>query len=1256
MEGWIRVLYVDDEPALLNITQIYLERLGEFNVSVAESAKRALEMLSDKSFDAIVSDYQMPEIDGIEFLKTVREQFGDIPFILFTGRGREEVVIAAINNGADFYLQKGGDPKAQFTELAHKIRQSVRRKQAEILVKESGEKFRTIFENSPYPIAINSIPDGTFISVNEAFLQSSGYTSAEVLGKSPTEIGLLSGIDFGRLASHLLLAGRIDNLPVALIGKGGNRIHASFSTIPVTINNKPAILTMAAEVTNLKRIEEELLKKTDDLNSAYSNLAATEEELREKYDQLKMQEEALRESEEKYRMFVEHNRDGVFILQDCRLVFYNQALSGLSGYSAEELNGMLLADILAPEDRDMVLSRAKDRAMGKEVPERYEFSLLHKDGVRRIRMQVRTYLGSYKGRPASFGTFFDVTEERRQEAAIRESEAKFRTIFENIQDVFYRTDMEGTILLISPSGADLLGYCSVDELIGFPITEKMYVNPVDREAFFAVIKEKGSVRDYELNLRHVNGSIVRVSTNSHYYYNPGGQVAGIEGIFSDITGKKKAEEDLKRSENLYRTVFENTGTGTILIGPDTTILRANTGFERLTGISRKEMENQLSWTTFIHHDDVERMKQYHTERRRDPVAVPNVYECRLVDSGGVIHFCFVHVDIIPGTGNSIASVVDVTPLKKAEDSLKENERKIRTILDNLPDLIVVHRQATILYANPAMINTMGWLPEEILGHSIMEYIAPEYHSKVIEAMNARMGQGLDQVYEIELINREGKRRVASVRGSVISFEGTPAIMNVLTDITESKDIQKALCESEQNYRSLVENTNDIIYSTDTTGRITNIGPQISRYGYTAEDIVSNNLASFIVEEDLPGVLADFEKTLTKGEPTITVFRVLDKSGNIHWFEDNGSAVIGEDGRVTGLLGILRDITDRKRTEDAFLKSEKRFRSLVETSPDIIWEIDPDGKFHYISPKVSTILGYTPEEVLGRSITDLVPEHEKNLATRELMQYVLSDGPLSPIEVTARHRDGHEMILEIRPSKVLDPDGHMSRLQGVAVDITERKKGETALRLANHQLNLITSITRHDIKNKIAVILGYLGISKEASTHPTHGDFIAKIESATLAIQSLIEEAKVYQELGSQEPQWQNIESALPHSYVPDTITLNSEIRGTEVFADMMLGKIFFNLLDNSIQHGGHVTEIRVSSHQKGEGLIIMWEDNGIGIPEGEKEKIFERGYGKNTGLGMFLVREILALTGITIKETGIHGKGARFEIIIPNGQYRLSQS
>jgi len=212
-------------------------------------------------------------------------------------------------------------------------------------------------------------------------------------------------------------------------------------------------------------------------------------------------------------------------------------------------------------------------------------------------------------------------------------------------------------------------------------------------------------------------------------------------------------------------------------------------------------------------------------------------------------------------------------------------------------------------------------------------------------------------------------------------------------------------------------------------------------------------------------------------------------------------------------------------------------------------------------------------------------------------------------------------------KLLDTKGRLNRLRGVAVDITERKKAENAIRLANHQLNLITSITRHDINNKISVILGYLGIAKEAISDPLVAEYISKIETATSTIQSLIGEARVYQELGSKEPQWQDLESTLPRSHIPANITLNADVRGIDVYADMMLGKVFFNLLDNSIQHGQHVKEITVSSGQSREGLTIVWADNGVGIAEGEKEKIFERGYGKNTGLGLFLMREILALTG-----------------------------
>lgn len=126
-----RVLYIDDERTLLTLTQIYLKEEANLDVEVAASAEEGLELLRSESFDAIISDYDMPDMDGIELLKCVRKDNPNIPFIVFTGKGREEIVIEALNYGADFYLQKGGDPKPLFTELANAIRHLVRRSQAE---------------------------------------------------------------------------------------------------------------------------------------------------------------------------------------------------------------------------------------------------------------------------------------------------------------------------------------------------------------------------------------------------------------------------------------------------------------------------------------------------------------------------------------------------------------------------------------------------------------------------------------------------------------------------------------------------------------------------------------------------------------------------------------------------------------------------------------------------------------------------------------------------------------------------------------------------------------------------------------------------------------------------------------------------------------------------------------------------------------------------------------------------------------------
>jgi CheY-like chemotaxis protein len=183
------VLYVDDEPDLLELAKLFLEQSPDFHVDTRTSVKEALASPEIGSYDAIISDYQMPEMDGIAFLKAVRSTLGNVPFILFTGRGREEVVIEAINNGVDFYLQKGGDVRAQFAELSHKIRQAVASRRIEYSLVESEKRLADIIDFLPdATFAIDR--DGKIIAWNHAIEEMTGLLAQEMLGKGDHEYAI----------------------------------------------------------------------------------------------------------------------------------------------------------------------------------------------------------------------------------------------------------------------------------------------------------------------------------------------------------------------------------------------------------------------------------------------------------------------------------------------------------------------------------------------------------------------------------------------------------------------------------------------------------------------------------------------------------------------------------------------------------------------------------------------------------------------------------------------------------------------------------------------------------------------------------------------------------------------------------------------------------------------------------------------------------------------------------------------------------
>jgi|SRR5208337_2455439 len=316
----ISVLYVDDEPALLDLGKLFLESMGDFSITTISSASPALDYLSSKKFDLILSDYQMPGMDGIGLLKEVRSRFGDIPFILFTGRGREEVVVQAINNGADFYLQKGGDPLSQFSELAHKIRQAVRRKRAETALAESRDYLDQIFSSVRAGIMVIDARDHTIVDINPAAAEMIGLPRDQIAGRvchryvCPAESGRCPISDLGH---------SVDNSEKILLTADGREIPVIKYVTTVTLAGRQCYLETFIDNTAQKLAERELQSAFDELKhnqeeiqAAYAELAANEQVLTQDYAEIVRNEQKIRESEARYRLIFDSANDAITLSEN----------------------------------------------------------------------------------------------------------------------------------------------------------------------------------------------------------------------------------------------------------------------------------------------------------------------------------------------------------------------------------------------------------------------------------------------------------------------------------------------------------------------------------------------------------------------------------------------------------------------------------------------------------------------------------------------------------------------------------------------------------------------------------------------------------------------------------------------------------------------------------------------------------------------------------------------------------------------------
>lgn len=991
----INILYIDDEPDLLDLGRTFLERNGRIRVDTVISPAEALEKLSSTVYDAIVSDYQMPAMNGIEFLKVIRSNGNSTPFIIFTGKGRETVVIEALNSGADFYLQKGGEPMAQFAELENKIEHAVELRREREALEESEFRFRAIVENTSDLIRILD-PAGRIIFDTRVSERVLGYPPGYTLGKNPLDF--IHPDDLGRVRQDLDQVYRNTNsgIPTEFRIRKADGSYIWVESVGKNLIGVPGV--------------DGIVITTRFIDERKANEAA-----------LQASGEALAESELKFRAQYMNNPHALFTWQrsgdDFVLIEYNRA--------AEEITSGRSARFLMKTDRELYAKR-------QDIREILHCSFNTK-GISSQEIRSEHFL---PGRQVVITAAFvppdlvmvhldDITHRRQAEEMIVESREKYRALYNNAVIGIYRVTPDGRFLDANLRAARILGYDSADELIRSIncIDTQIYTDPDQRLEAGRLLRENGFIKDFEASCRHKDGHIVWVSFNARLVRDEQGKVLFHEGTSEDITERKTAQQELQVRNAQLRAIIEGSPIPTFVIDQEHRVISWNRALAESTRIKPRDIVGTTEqWRAF-----------YPAERA-----------------------CLV-------------------------------------------DLLV-----------DGAVGSMHEL----------------YGDKVKRSSVAEGG------YEV-----------------------------------------------------------------------------------------------------------------------IDFFPFIGPSGT--WFSVMAAPVINERGAVIGGVETLENITAIKEAEQSLRKSEQRYCNIIEDQTEFICRFLPDGTHVFVNEAYASYFGKARDEIIGKIFRPNIHPDDRDKVRR----FFLSLSREHPVDYI-----GHRIIMpggEVRWQRwsdraIFDDQGALTEYQSVGRDITVQKQIEEALRRANDQLKILTRITSHDIRNKVTVVLGYLYLVRQRSADPEAVKYLGKIDSVIRDIQDQIEFTKIYQDLGGHEPQWHNTRDLISDLHVPAGITVTTRGTPTWILADPMLKKVFSNLLDNSIRHGEGVTGIIVEACSSEAGFTLAWEDNGVGIAAGDKEKIFDRGYGKNTGLGLFLAREILSLTGISIRETGIPGRGARFEMLVPQGAYRSS--
>ncbi|MCU0861970.1 MAG: PAS domain S-box protein, partial [Methanomassiliicoccales archaeon] len=727
--------------------------------------------------------------------------------------------------------------------------------------------------------------------------------------------------------------------------------------------------------------------------------------------------------------------------------------------------------------------------------------------------------------------------------------------------------------------------------------------------------------------------------------------------------QRRSAEALRNREDRLAAIFRAAPTG-IGVVSNRILMEVNDRLCEMTGYGRSDLVGRSARVLYPTDEDFNFVGtvKYALISRYGTGSVETKWQCK---DGRTIDIILSSTPIEPTdlAKGVVFTALDITAHKHDLLHLKDSEERWKFALEGSGDGVFDWNvKEDRVYFSPRWKLIIGYQDEELRNdsHEWRSRIHPEDKERVMAALEAHL-RGETAEYEVEyrLRCKDGSYKWVLARGLVIErSEGRPLrMLGTHSDISRRKAAEDQRMASERRFSSVFQGMNEgmalheIIY--DGQGRAENYRLlEVNRryeeiLGLRAENILGR-LANEVYGTERPPFVEEFcEADLTGHAKELDVyFGPMAKHFHI-------SVVPLEKGRFAT---IFTDTSNQRTMEKDLKDREAYLRLLTDNMEDMITQASADNRVVYISPSVTRRLGYTQSGLLGREIAENVHPEDVERVRRQFRAALASKERTVRLEYRYLASSEDFVWVESETHLFYTETGGYDGCIFVSRDIADRKLAESAAALANNKLQLLNSVTRHDILNQVTILRGYLEMDAKVSDDPRMVEHLARMRQAVVNIQSQIDFMRDYQRMGEFAPDWQEVESifgSVAKAFHLDRIRFEVDLPRLEVFADRLLEKVFHNLIDNSLRHGGRVSSLSLRSEREDGAMLLVYSDDGVGIKAEDKSRIFEMGYGRNTGYGLFLAKEILELTGLEMEERGEPGQGAKFVIRAPKGTWRV---